>query len=207
MGRIRRRYNVGFRIKRAVEAVQRPAVGEIAKINAVSGVMIPTENCFVCKLDLGIGACRLRGIDRLDMYPILGRVGVRVVRQAHVLSVQREKRRVDAEIALRQANVDRTQPKVAEACHHDVLLRVRRKLFLHFTGNRLKGRQRGSGAAGDGDSLARICAPRHGQFFRTAVFRSQLERLIQHIGAAAQIDRCGQLCRAVLTKIVAHSLQ
>ena len=72
MGRIRRRYNAGFRIKRAVEAMQRPAVGEIAKINAVSGVMIPTENCFVCKLDLGIGACRLRGIDRLHMHPILG---------------------------------------------------------------------------------------------------------------------------------------
>jgi len=71
MGRIRRRYNAGFRIKRAVEAMQRPAVGEIAKINAVSGVMIPTENCFVCKLDLGIGACRLRGIDRLHVHPIL----------------------------------------------------------------------------------------------------------------------------------------
>ena len=58
--------------KQVLEAMQRPAVGEIAKINAVSGVMIPTENCFVCKLDLGIGACRLRGIDRLHMYPILG---------------------------------------------------------------------------------------------------------------------------------------
>ena len=88
-----------------------------------------------------------------------------------------------------------------------MLLRVRRKLFLHFTGNRLKGRQRGSGAAGNDDRLARIGAPRHGQFFRTAVFRSQLERLIQHIGAAAQIDRCGQLRRAVLAQIVAHSLQ
>ena len=72
MGRIRRRYNAGFRIKRAVEAMQRPAVGEIAKINAVSGVMIPTENCFVCKLDLGIGAACLRGIDRLHVHPILG---------------------------------------------------------------------------------------------------------------------------------------
>ena len=84
--------------KQVLEAMQRPAVGEIAKINAVSGVMIPTENCFVCKLDLGIGACRLRGIDRLDMYPILGRVGVRVARQAHVLSVQREKRRFQTEV-------------------------------------------------------------------------------------------------------------
>ena len=125
MGRIRRRYNAGFRIKRAVEAMQRPAVGEIAKINAVSGVMIPTENCFVCKLDLGIGAACLRGIDRLHVHPILGRVGIRVARQAHMLSIQREKRCVDAEVALRQTNADRAQTKCAGIGHHDMFLRVR----------------------------------------------------------------------------------
>ena len=72
MGRIRRRYNAGFRIKRAVEAMQRPAVGEITEIDTVGYIMIPAKNRFIREFDLGIGAACLRGIDRLHVHPILG---------------------------------------------------------------------------------------------------------------------------------------
>lgn len=48
-----------------------------------------------------------------------------------MLSIQREKRCVDAEVALRQTNADRAQTKCAGIGHHDMFLRVRRKLFLH----------------------------------------------------------------------------
>ena len=41
-----------------------------------------------------------------------------------MLSIQREKRCVDAEVALRQTNADRAQTKCADIGHHDVLLRV-----------------------------------------------------------------------------------
>ena len=42
-----------------------------------------------------------------------------------MLSIQREKRRVDAEVALRQTNADRAQIKCADIGHHDMFLRVR----------------------------------------------------------------------------------
>ena len=125
MNGVRRGYDAGLLVEHTVEVVQRPAVGDIAGIDAVGFAIIPAKNGFVRHFELGIAVGRLRGIDRLDMHPVLRQVGVRVARQAHMLSIQREKRRVDAEVDIRQANVDRTQPKVAEACHHDVLLRVR----------------------------------------------------------------------------------
>ena len=97
IGSVRCRHDAGFPVERTVEVALRPAVADVAGIEPVGFLIAPAQNPLIRQLEFGIAGAGI-GIDRLDVHPILGRVGVRVARQAHVLSVQREKRRFQAEV-------------------------------------------------------------------------------------------------------------